>query len=155
MWAVGTDDHEPPTSWVIRIDPGSGAVKRIPLRRGSYLSGAAYGQRTVWIADAANAQNVVTAFDPHTESVVADVKVGTGITDDDIAVTAGAVLVWDPDGGRLTRIDADKLKVVREQPIRGYQTRKDLNLKWSDLAVDGEVAWVTEPAGNAVYKVQG
>lgn len=154
VWAVGTDDRSHPTSWVIRIDPNSGAVKRIPLRTGSYFCGVAYGQGKVWIADAADARNLISAFDPPTESVTTDVTVGTGITDDDIAVAAGAVIVWDPDGGWLTRIDAREMQVVRAQQIHGYQTRQSINRESSDLAVDGPFAWVTEPTGNTVYKVE-
>lgn len=154
VWAVGTDDRSPPTSGVIRIDPNSGALKRIPLRLGSYFNGVAYGQGKVWIADAANARNVVSAFDPPTESVITDIKVGTGITDDDIAVAAGAVIVWDPDGGWLTRIDAREMQVVRAQQIHGYQTRQSINRESSDLAIDGHLAWVTDPTGNTVYKIE-
>ncbi len=153
VWAVGTDNTDPAVSWVIRMDIRTGTVKRIPLRRDSYFSGVAYGRQTLWIADAANVRNFATAFDPSTERVTANVKITTGIADDDIAVTGKAVIVWNTWGGWLTRIDADKLQVVRKQKILRYQTSNKVNLEWSDLAVDGDFAWVTEPAGNAVYKV--
>ena len=153
VWAVGTDDTDPAISWVIRMDIRTGAVKRIALRRDSHFSGVAYGRQTLWIADAASVRNLATAFDPHTERVTANVKITTGIADDDIAVTGKAVIVWNTWGGWLTRIDADKLQVVRKQKIPRYQTSNKVNLEWSDLAVDGDFAWVTEPAGNAVYKV--
>lgn len=153
VWAVATDDHSPPVSWVVRVDPASGAIERIRLRTGSYFNGVAYGEETVWIADAANARNVVTAFDPATESEAANIKVPSGITADDIATTGSAVLVWDPVEGFLTHIDANEMRVVERKRVAGYQTRESVNGEWSDLAVDGELSWVTDPANDAVYKI--
>ena len=152
LWAVGTDDTDPATSWLIRIDPDSGKVERIDLGTGSYFTGVAYGEGKVWIADAADAKNTVTVFDPRTEGTT-NVEVETGITDDDITVAPGAVLVWEPDDGFLTRIDPGTLEVAKRHRIASYFRHRKLNRTSSDLAVASGSAWVTDPVGGAVYKV--
>ena len=153
VWAVGTDSLDPPRSWVMRISPRSGTVERIFFGTGSYLNAVAYGLDTVWIADSANVQNKVYAFDPQEESVASEAKVATGIIGDDLAVATDAVLVWDPASGLLTRIDPDDMRVTKLPGIDGYQTRERAEFERSDLAVDGDFGWVTDPAGGTVYKV--
>jgi DNA-binding beta-propeller fold protein YncE len=154
LWAIGNYDLDPAISWVIQVEPISGLVRSTHLRSNSFLDGIAYGEGKVWIADAGNSQNVVTAFNPSTKSVDADIDLGTRITTGDIAFAEGSVLVWDPVEGQLTRIDADDLQVEETQQIRGYKTGQSVNRKWSELAVQGNVAWVTDPAADAVYEIE-
>lgn len=154
VWAVANDGRNPATSWLIRIDPDSGNVERTDLGSGPKLSGVAYGEGTVWMADQADSRNFVTPFNPRNGETGDNIKVDGGIIEDDIAVATGSVLVWNPDIGRLTRIDADQGRVVDKKPVRGFSKFHQANRAWSDLTVSDGSAWVTDPIGNAVYKIE-
>jgi DNA-binding beta-propeller fold protein YncE len=82
------------------------------------LSGVAYGEGAVWIADAADAQNAVTRFDPKTLGTTS-AKIPTGLSGDDIAVAPRAVLVWEPGDGHLTRVDSATIEAAGSQKPRG------------------------------------
>ena len=155
VWAVGTDDSSgDPRSWLVRIDIDSGEIKRIDLGSESSLSGVAYGEPMIWVADSADTQNTAIGVDPRTEGGTNEVKIDSGVTGDDIAVAAGAVLVWEPGDGILTRVDPVELKIAAQQKIRGYRTGQSANVVESDLEVASGSAWVSDPVGDAVYKVE-
>jgi hypothetical protein len=150
VWAVAS---EPDGGYVIRIDPASGHRTPQNLGAGSYFNGVAYGHGTVWIADAGAKKNFATAFDPKTKRIH-PVRVETGVYDEDIAVVGRTVFVWDDVNGQLTQINASRLKVEDPKPpIYGFKVGQPTNPTGSDLAVDKDAAWVTDPAGNTVYKI--
>jgi hypothetical protein len=156
VWAVGNDSQERAGSWLTRIDLDSGTVDRSYSRGSSYFSGVAYGEGTVWIADAGNDRNVVAAYEPETEGVAKNIEVENGVFGDDIAVAGGRVTVWTPpEGGWLTRIDAETMRVVKPpRKVPGFPPHLSVAAsERSDLAVDENSAWVTDPAGEAVYRV--
>jgi hypothetical protein len=152
VWAVATDSRDPPTSAVVRIDRDTYKPEPFPLRKGSFFNGLAYGRQTLWIADAAEAENVVTAFNTVSHKVTKNIPLEASITGDDIAFADGKVLVWDPGGGQLTQINAKTKHAAPPQKVPKYRTGKPVN-NASDLAVGGGFAWVTDPAGDAVHKV--
>jgi DNA-binding beta-propeller fold protein YncE len=158
VWAIGTEEHGSHVSRVFRINPPAEKGDPTPLGTTSYFAAVAYGQGTVWIADSMEGQNTVNAFDPDSAKVVDEVEVNTdktSITGDDLAVAGDAVLVWDSDAGFLTRIDAGEMTAEEPpQEIRPFEVNESDNHKWSDLAVDGDFAWVTDPVSGTVHKVE-
>jgi hypothetical protein len=135
-----------------RYDLSAGTHKEFNLGTESFLSGVAYGEGAVWMADAADAQNMVTRFDPKTHGTTG-AKIATGLSGDDITVASGAVLVWEPDDGHLTRVDVGKIEVTGTQTPRGYRTNQKVNHVSSDLAVANGSAWVTDPAAGLLHKL--
>jgi streptogramin lyase len=153
LWAVANPvPGGSQTSFLVRIDLRYGERKRINLGTESYFSGVAYGEGAVWIADAADAQNVVTRYDPKTGGT-SNAKIAAGVSGDDIAVAPGAVLVWQPDDGQLTRVDSVKIVAGEPQTPRGYRKRQPVNSISSDLAVANGSAWLTDPAAGLVHKL--
>lgn len=64
------------------------------------------------------------------------------------------MFVWDAWEGRLTRIDAHVPQDPDPaEPLDDYATGRD-NLDLSDLAVDEHAPWVTNPIGNAAFKIE-
>jgi streptogramin lyase len=154
VWAVGTDNLDPSTSWLVRIELASTVIDRIPLPgRGSFYEGIAYGQGKVWLADAADGKNMVSSFDPSSEEIAERFEVKNGITGDDIAVTSSSVVVWDANLAWLTRFDP-ATGTREEERVSGFQKRRKVNREGSELALDGDFAWLTDPAGGRVYKVK-
>jgi streptogramin lyase len=152
IWTAGADRDDSSIAVLNRVDLTSGAVEAIPFQAGSYFNGLAYGLGKVWIADAGH-RNLVIAYDPDSGSRD-DFEVRSGITADDIAVTTSGVVVWDPVEGRLTTVDLEGPRAPKSVPVRDYQRREDVNRLSSDLAVDGDFAWVTDPAAGIVYKAE-
>ena len=96
----------------MRIDLSSGGRKRNNLGGPSFLSGVTYSEGAVWIADAADTQNSVVRFDPKTTGTSV-AKISTGVSGDDIAgVAPGVILVWEPDDGHLTRVNANTIEAA-------------------------------------------
>jgi hypothetical protein len=154
VWAVERDGQKPPGSNLIRIDIESGVSESTPIDDASpFVNGIAYGKGTVWIADASEKRNQVTAFNSDSKPID-KFKVKNGIADDDIAVIHGGVLVWEPVNGRLTPIELGGPPEPKGERVRGYPEERESNVELSDLAVDGDFAWVTDPKGNKVYKVK-
>jgi hypothetical protein len=153
LWGVANSVSDgSKTSWLVRFDLDSGKRKRFNIGSGSHFSGVAYGEGAVWIADASDAQNSVTRFDPKTQGTTG-AKIPTGVSSDDIAVAPGAVLVWEPGDGHLTRVDPGTIEVTGTQKPRGYPRNQKVNRISSNVAVSNESAWVTDPAAGLVHKL--
>ena len=160
-WAVATTTRSP-DGW-----PGSTAwtsgkkETALTLAPDSFLSGVAYGEDAVWIADAGDAHNEVTRFDPRSHETKSVVVKRGGISGDDIAVASGAVRVWEPDGGFLTNVDPAAMTLVTKQ-VPGYRAeeqrnalsseQEQRNALLSELAVGLGSAWVTDPGGDVVIR---
>jgi hypothetical protein len=153
LWVVGNDDST--GAWKARIDLASGEAQRTDAGSGSYLAAIAYGEQRLWVADAADGRNTVAAVDPSSGEST-DVKVETGVSSDDLAVVEGAVLAWEPDNGVLTAINPAALKVASTHRVRGYANGQRVNLVRGDLDADNDdgYAWVSDPAGDAIYKIR-
>ncbi len=154
IWAIATNGLG--ASWVRRIDLSTHDVTPIPLRPDSAPSGIAFGMGLVWVADSSDKYNAVTVIepvDPKHSRIIKNIKVDAGINYDDIAVVDGAVLVWSPGGGVLTRINATSKTEVGNYLVPYYETDQPENTASSDLTVDGDFAWVSDPVGDFVYKV--
>jgi uncharacterized caspase-like protein len=152
LWAVENPDG-PEVSSLVRMDLNSDKSETFPLgSETSYFSGVAYGENAVWVADAGKERDVVIRFDPRTDKPTGTTKISDGITGDDIAVAPGAVLVWQPDDGYLTRLDSATGATASQTP-QGYSANKDVNWIWSDLAVANGSAWVTEPVAGVVHRL--
>lgn len=157
VWALKNNG----TSAVTRIDLESEAVEPEPSdsREESFFGGVAYGEGTVWIADSGDDRNVILAFDPEKEKVVKSIGLKKhGVFGDDIAVAGNAVIVWNPDGGWLTRIDASTMQFGETKHIRRFPVAKPgkklENALSSDLAVDDDTAWMTNPEDKTVHKFE-
>jgi streptogramin lyase len=150
VWAIGNDG---PTAWVRRIDSRSGQKgKRISLEAGSHFNGIAFGQARLWIADSGRSQ--VIPFDPDKEKFGKGIDVEHGISDGDIAAATGGIVAWNAQNGWMTKIDSEKMKVAQAQRLSDYRTNSKVNNESSDLSLDQKYAWVTDPAGNYVYRVR-
>jgi hypothetical protein len=146
-WAVGNDDG----GYVTQIGSDAGQLRPRHPGHDSSFYGVAYGSGRVWVAD--TGQDLARGFHPPSRDT-ADVGVGYGVYGNDaIAVAAGRVLLWNPEEGILTQIDADDPQHVKPPPrLSGYTTGPD-NRETSELAADEHAAWVTDPAGRAVFKI--
>jgi outer membrane protein assembly factor BamB len=151
LWAVeNPEPRDLKESYLVRIDLSSGTRKRFPLGGDSYFSGVTYGEGAVWIADEAK---TVIRVDPETHETTR-ATIPTGVIGDDIAIAPGAVIVWEPDNGHLTRVDSKTVKPAGAQTPRGYRTGKTVNWISSDLAIANGSAWVTEPAAGVVHELE-
>jgi uncharacterized caspase-like protein len=151
IWAIGNDQG---TSWVRRLDPVAEEVGSRVSEQGSSFSfsGIVHGAEMVWIADASHDQ--VIPFDPESEELGAGIAVEKGVSGDDIAAVKGGLLVWNGENGWMSRIATKTMKVAEQERIHGYTANDELNSDASDLGKDDEGhAWVTDPAGEAVFKV--
>jgi Caspase domain len=163
LWAVENADTGGGSrrSRLQSIDLNSGKHREVNLGTESSLSGVAYGEGVVWMADEADARNVVTRYNPQGGEVTNATgcvscyvaKIPTGVSGDDIAVAPGVVLVWEPGGGQLTRVDSAKLVAGEPQTPRGYPKKQTVNGVSSNLAVANGSAWVTDPAAGLVHKL--
>lgn len=151
VWAVGRDEDKG-RAWLERVDADSGETEVFTLGAGSVPAGVTYGAGAVWIADSADDHNDVIRFDLRTEEQ-RRIPLADGITGDDIAFTGRSVAVWEPDGGLLTRIDARSGKVVDTVTASPYETGRLENKTLSEFAIDGVVAWVTDPVGGTVARL--
>lgn len=154
LWGVENADTGSGSmrSMLQSIDLNSGKHREFNLGTESFLNGVAYGEGAVWMADAANTQNSVVRFDPKTKGTNG-AKIATGVSSEDIAVASGAVLVWEPDDGHLTRVDAATIEASGAQTPRGYRTHQKVNRISSDLAIANGSAWVTDPAAGLLHKL--
>jgi uncharacterized caspase-like protein/streptogramin lyase len=149
LWAVGSTGDDPP--WVARVDLESERdTPPEPLEHVGHPSAVAVGEDAVWIAD--DHRDTVTRLDRRLPiRQYPPIKV-PHVTSDDIAVAGGDVLLWDPSGGTLTRIDPATRDVV-PIPVPGYTRNDPTNLRLSELAVVDGVAWVTDPKAGRVLRV--
>jgi hypothetical protein len=150
IWAIGSDEQEPGTAQLTRVDIASEVEKLKYPSADSYFDGVAYGARRVWLADSEN--NRVIVFTTATEQDD-EVKIANGIYPDRIVFSEDFVLLLDPWQGILNRLDTDTAKLVKSQPIPNFEKENDTNLKGSDISVGNGFAWVTDPANGTVHKV--
>jgi streptogramin lyase len=148
LWAVG-NEKEAPSSTLYRIDLDSSDVESKYSRPDSYFAAVAYGDGTVWIADSNGHHNSVIAYDPKTERQRESRELDGGVLDDDLAVVGQGVVLWNPVGGWLTRIDANTMKPATEH-VLGFPNESESGNEISDLAIGGGTAWVTDPEGKTV-----
>jgi uncharacterized caspase-like protein len=153
IWAVANDDQQPSHSFVVRIDQ-SGEPERADVGTGSFLSAIAFGKESVFVADAADGRNKISAFFEDLGGLEERAELASGVTGDDLVYVNGLVIVWDPAGGVLSRVAAFAKKKPEEKDIPGFATQEETNELASDLAIDGEFAWVTEPSGDTLHKVK-
>jgi uncharacterized caspase-like protein len=157
VWAAGNDESKGRASlFPIAFDStnASDSDKSAFTRPDSYFAGVAYGDGTVWIADSNRTRNEVTAFDPDTEKEADSIEGAedTNITGDNIAVVGDGVLTWDPDFGRLTLFNPSTGKAESHPPLPQW-VRGRVNHSRSDMTVNEESAWVTNPAGDAIDRI--
>ncbi|MGV1047147.1 MAG: caspase, EACC1-associated type [Solirubrobacterales bacterium] len=150
LWAIGNDGS---TSWVRWIDAAAPATtedrRSAPGNSNWTFSGITYSGHQLWIADADD--GLVIPFDPETEEFGQAIEVEKGISGDDIASVSSGILAWDAESGWMSRIDPEKGEVMEQEKIHGYETGSGED---SDLGTDETHAWVTDPAGEAVYRVK-
>lgn len=149
VWAIGNNGA---TSWVRWIDaasPEASEGRRSAPDPDWVFSGITYGRGRLWIADADN--DLLIPFDPDTEEFGQAIEVEKGISGDDIANVSSGILTWDAESGWMSRVDPEQGKVVEQEKVHGYDTGSGAD---SDLATDETHAWVTDPAGEAVYRVK-
>jgi streptogramin lyase len=161
LWAVGTTDATNGPAWIRRVDAQQpGSVKPYELKEITHPSGVAFGADKVWITDDWN--NTLVRFDPGTKHESTPIRIDDGVTTDDIVVVNDTVLLWNPNSGNLTRLDAHTGRQVgREITVPGFEpgdqrdaTDKQRNVLSSELAVADGVAWVTDPAADRVFRVE-
>lgn len=153
LWAVENDEaKKPPVSEVIHIDLNEGAIRHIPIRKGSDFTQLTYGNGLVWISDAA--RGTVAAYDPKKEAIVADVPVSTAEQGDLLAANDEFVLAWDPESGELSQIDAKTMKVSGTKELPDYEPGRADALDPDDLVLDGKTAWIADRSGDTVYEVE-
>ncbi len=155
VWALENDETSASLTR-INLDSKSAEPKRSLRREGLYFADVAYGDGTVWIAD--SNKNLILAFDVEKEKVVKRILLEDGVFDGDIAVAGNVVIVWNPDAGWLTRIDAGTKEFAGKKQIPGFpvaDTQKEKHhAHSSDLAVDDDTAWVTDPEDKTVHQLE-
>jgi uncharacterized caspase-like protein len=151
IWAVANDEQDPSHSFVVRIDQ-SGEPERADLGTGSFLSAIAFGRESVYVTDAAEGRNTVSFFFEEAGELAEIAEVETGVTSDDLAYVNGQVVVWDPAEAFLTTMPARENVKAHGERVAGFQRLQEVNENASDLAIDGEFAWLTEPSGDRLYK---
>lgn len=152
IWAICNGDGE--TAWLQRVDTSSNEEREKYSSSPAYFEGVAYGHERVWIAD--SHRNVVAALKTSSGKPT-NIRIPNGVNSDDIAFESDSVLVWDPAGGILTKIDANTRKISGKQTVPGFDQSKqaqELNVEHSELAVDEDFAWVTDPASGTVHKLE-
>jgi hypothetical protein len=152
-WLVGIDktNDEQDFPWWRRIDLASeipGERKR--PKEGLPPSGVAVGKEEVWIAVAED--DLVLPYDPESRAFGSPIEIPNGISGNDLVAVEGGALAWNAKTGWLSRIDY-KSKAVTSERIDGYTTEEAKNVEEGQLAADNETAWVTDPAGEAVFRV--
>jgi DNA-binding SARP family transcriptional activator/streptogramin lyase len=134
VWAISG-----PSAAVLRVDPASGDVTRIPVVAGPrpaspYPIAIAVGARSVWVLEANTAS--VTRIDPAQRGVAATIPLGVARSPRRIAVGAGAAWVANGDG-TLARID----------PGTNTLTTKPIAPSLYDVGVGAGAVWVTTGSG--------
>ncbi|HTI28804.1 MAG TPA: YncE family protein [Methylomirabilota bacterium] len=128
---------------VARVNRADGAFVTIPVGTGEFGS-LAIGEGAVWVTTFD--EDKLSRIDPATNTVVAEIEVGTN--PEGIAVTPGAVWVSNHRGGSIWRIDPATNAVVARidagQP--GPSGPKDLQLAFGDI-------WTTVPNSSIVIRV--
>ncbi len=135
VWAISG-----PSATVLRIDPHTGRVTRIPIvaqpgLESPYPIAVAVGLGSVWVLNANSAS--VTRIDPVLAGVTATISIGILHVPRRLAVGAGAAWVADADG-TLARIDATTSAVGFTAPAASLY----------DVGVGAAGVWVT--AGSAI-----
>ncbi|HSS32739.1 MAG TPA: caspase family protein [Solirubrobacterales bacterium] len=152
IWALGNENGEGGSSFVISVDPVSGEADPTPAGTGVFLNAITTDGSTLWVADSEDGHNTVSNFFAENGKFVKVAKVRSGISTADLVYADEQVLVWDPSGGFLTPIPAwGKNQEPKPQRIKGFEPGK-VNEEGSDFAVAGGFAWITEPAGDKLYK---
>lgn len=152
VWLVGNDEAAG-GAWLRWFEPTAGREGPLTmLEQGLFASGVAVGREGVWVADAKD--GLVIPFDPESEIFGSPVEVPKGISGDDLVAVEGGALVWNAATGWLSRISYKTMAVTSELKVDGYTTDAPENAETSQLAADHETAWVTDPAGNAVFRVR-
>lgn len=128
---------------VLRFDKDRGRLAGSPIHVGTSQSeraaapaGVAYGYDAVWVANAL--ADTVARIDPRTNTVVANIRVGSRPTA--VAVGEGGVWVLDSGDGTVSHIDPETNRVVATIPVGRSVT--------GIVAGEGRV-WVSVAGGRA------
>jgi YVTN family beta-propeller protein len=133
VWATSERERS-----VLRIDPGSKSVQRIPVNGDP--SGIAVGARAVWVTDSLD--GTVMRIDPGTNRVVQTIPVG--VTPNAIVFARGALWVTSADDRSLNRID----------PVSGHVVKRiSTGAVGRGVAVGDGAVWVTDESSHSVVRV--
>jgi YVTN family beta-propeller protein len=128
---------------VARVNPSNGEVVTIPVGSGEFGS-LAVGEGAVWVTTFD--EDKLSRVDPATNTVVADIPVGTN--PEGIAVTPGAVWVSNHRGGSIWRIDPETNAVVAKIEVgpTGPSGPKDIQSAFGAL-------WTSIPNASVVIRL--
>jgi YVTN family beta-propeller protein len=133
VWATSEQERA-----VLRVDPGSTSVQRIPV--GGDPSGIAVGAGAVWVANSLD--GTVMRIDPSTNRVVQTIPVG--VTPNAVVFARGALWVTSADDRSLNKIDPVSGHVVKSIPT-GALGR--------GIAVGAGSVWVTDELSRSIVRV--
>ncbi len=133
VWATSEQERS-----VLRIDPGSKSVQRIPVEGDP--SGIAVGARAVWVANSLD--GTVMRIDPVTNRVVQTIPVG--VTPNATVFARRALWVTSADDRSLNKIDPLSGHVVKSIPT-GALGR--------GIAVGADSVWVTDEASGSIVRI--
>ena len=140
VWVTAADAGE-----VLRIDPASDAIKRVPV--GGFPVGIVVTKGTVWFADR-SAGNVVRLGVAGLRPIGDPIPVGTKPSW--LAVAGDSLFVTDQDAGTIARVDVHSGRKVG-RPIRVAPSANDAVAP--AVASTGESVWVSSFASNAVIRI--
>ncbi len=140
LWVTAADTGE-----VLRIDPATYAIKRVPV--GGSPVGIVVTGGSVWFADHEGGE--VVRLDPRSLRPVGEpIRVGTKPSW--LAVAAGALFVTDQDDGTVARIDLHSGKKAG-LPIRISRPARDAPAP--SVAAAGRSVWVSSFASNTLTRI--
>jgi YVTN family beta-propeller protein len=128
---------------VVRVNASNGELVTIPVGSGEFGS-LAVGEGAVWVTTFD--EDKLSRIDPATNTVVADIPVGTN--PEGIAVTPGAVWVSNHRGGSIWRIDPATNAVVAKIEVgpTGPSGPKDIQSGFGSL-------WTSVPNASVVIRL--
>ena len=133
VWATSEQERS-----VLRIDPASKSVQRIPVEGDP--SGIAVGAGAVWVADSLD--GTVMRIDPGTNRVVQTIPIG--VTPSALVFARGALWVTSADDRSLNKID----------PVSGYVVKRISTGALGRGIAEGDGAvWVTDESSRSVVRI--
>ena len=133
VWATSEQEAA-----VLRIDPGSKTVQRIPVDGDP--SGIAVGAGAVWVTNSLD--GTVMRIDPGTNGIVQTIPVG--VTPNAIVFARGALWVTSADDRSLNTID----------PVSGHVVKKiPTGAVGRGVAVGAGAVWVTDESSRSVMRI--
>ena len=148
LWTATVDG---PT--LVRIDPGTGAIRKYVLGSGSLAFGPAiaYAANSLWVI----VEDGIVRFDPATSTVSATVAAGSGVYD--VAAAPDGLWLSRPDDGTVSRVDTrtNRIRPVYDMPGEPKELLVDRKVVWVASHTDGGIRSVEIATGRVLATVEG